>query len=285
MSFKVFVPSHITGFFNIENNSNLLKNGSCGAGFLLDKGVITSIKSSKNDDISIKINGNVDLKNETIIREVLNILGIDSGLKITQTIQVPIGAGFGTSASSALGVAIGVNEVLNLGNEFTKSGQIAHLAEINLGTGLGDVIAEMSKGIVLRVKAGAPGYGEVIFNNNEDIYIACKTFGEISTSRIINDPYYKKIINSKGLSLKDRLLDDFSLKNFLNLSYEFASGTSLIKEDVSNLIKTFLSDEDVLGSSMAMLGNTAFAFSYYKETFNDLAIDIYKLDNEGIKLC
>ena len=40
MSNSVFVPGHITGFFTIEDHEVSLKKGSCGAGFLLSKGVI-----------------------------------------------------------------------------------------------------------------------------------------------------------------------------------------------------------------------------------------------------
>ena len=43
---SVFVPGHVTGFFNIENHESKLKNGSCGVGFLLTKGVKTTIIDS-----------------------------------------------------------------------------------------------------------------------------------------------------------------------------------------------------------------------------------------------
>ena len=38
---SVFVPGHITGFFTIQNHEIKLKNGSCGVGFFLSKGVKT----------------------------------------------------------------------------------------------------------------------------------------------------------------------------------------------------------------------------------------------------
>ena len=82
MSVSVFVPSHITGFFNIRNDDNPLVNGSCGAGFLLNKGVTTSIKKSSKDETSIKINGKIDKRNETIIHEVLKLLDIEDSFKI-----------------------------------------------------------------------------------------------------------------------------------------------------------------------------------------------------------
>ena len=54
MSNSVFVPGHITGFFTIENHEISLKNGSCGAGFLLSKGGRTTIDDA--DEMSINVN-------------------------------------------------------------------------------------------------------------------------------------------------------------------------------------------------------------------------------------
>lgn len=286
MSVSIFVPSHITGFFNIQNHENPLINGSCGAGFLLDRGVVTNIKKSTGDETSIKINGKIDLRNETIIREVINLLDIDDAFKITQEINVPIGAGFGTSASSALGTAIGIAKILDLNHDIIKSGQIAHMAEIKLGSGLGDVIAELGQGIVLRTKPGAPGFGKITSFDNEEIYVGCKTFGEIETSNIIQDPHYKKIISDVGFNLTKEFIKNHSVDNFLKLSYKFSKDTNLMSEDVSNLVDYLNRTEDILGSSMAMLGNTVFSFAYSRDVFENLDIkgmEIYKLDNFGVR--
>ena len=53
MTISFFVPAHITGFFSIENNTDPLKNGSLGAGFLLDRGVKTTIKDSSEFKINV----------------------------------------------------------------------------------------------------------------------------------------------------------------------------------------------------------------------------------------
>ena len=140
MSNSVFVPGHITGFFTIENHEISLKNGSCGAGFLLSQGVKTTI--SKSDELVIDVNQG----DSTVIDEVLRILEIDTNFKITQDIQLPIGAGFGTSAASALSLSLALNEYFDLGYSKDLCGQVAHMAEVNLGGGLGDVIAQTGHG-------------------------------------------------------------------------------------------------------------------------------------------
>ena len=278
MNKSVFVPGHITGFFNIENHEVSLKNGSCGAGFLLSRGVKTTISPANR--LTIDVNKG----DETVIEEVLNILEVESEFKITQDIQLPIGAGFGTSAASALSLTLAINEFLDLGYSMDLCGQIAHMAEINLGGGLGDVIAQTGKGLVLRTKPGAPGIGE-IKSFRQDVFIAYKTFGPIKNEDIISDSHHREVISQSGLKYLELFEKESTLDNFLSFSNKFAHETNLMTEEVENLINYFNSSSDILGSSMAMLGNTVFAFAYDEETFKNLNIDdlhICELNNIGI---
>ena len=278
MSNSVFAPGHITGFFTIEDHEISLKKGSCGAGFLLSKGVKTTISQSNN--LKIEVNRG----NSKIIDEVLSIMDIDTDFKITQDIQLPIAAGFGTSAASALSLTLALNDFLNLGYSRDLCGQIAHMAEINLGGGLGDVIAQTGKGLVLRTASGAPGIGE-IKSFCEEVYIAWKSFGEIQTSSVINDITQRENISTVGLKYLEYFEEKSSLKNFLDFSNKFARETQLMTRDVRNAIENIKDHENILGSSMAMLGNTVFIFSYDKATLKNLNIDdlhIDELNNIGI---
>ena len=262
----------------MEDHQVSLKKGSCGAGFLLSKGVKTTVDSS--DELKI----NVNQGDTTVIDEVLSIMDVENNFKITQDIQLPIGAGFGTSAASALSLTLALNDFLNLGYSTELCGQIAHMAEINLGSGLGDVIAQTGKGLVLRTSPGAPGIGE-IKSFEHDVYIAWKCFGQINTSSIIEEPDYKEVISDVGLKYLEFFEEKPSLRNFLSFSNKFAGETNLMVHEVKNLVDYFNSSDDILGSSMAMLGNTAFAFAYNKDVFENLEIEnlhIDKLNNVGI---
>ena len=278
MTNSVFVPGHITGFFTIENHEIKLKNGSCGAGFLLSEGVKTTVSPSQ--ELVIDVNQG----DSTVIDEVLSILEIDTNFKITQDIQLPIGAGFGTSAASALSLTLALNEFLNLGYSRELCGQIAHMAEVNLGGGLGDVIAQTGKGLVLRTKPGAPGIGE-IKSFEENVFIGWKTFGAIETSSIIQNPHYREVISDAGAKYLERFEDEPTLENFLAFSLKFSEDTNLMSDDVKNTIDNINSSSDILGSSMAMLGNTVFVFAYDEDALKNLNIEnlhIDKLNNIGI---
>ena len=278
MTASVFVPGHITGFFTIENHDINLKKGSCGAGFLLSQGVKTTL--SDCDDLAVDVNRGDD----TVIREVLNIFDVETNFKITQDIQLPIGAGFGTSAASALSLSLAVNEFLDLGYSKELCGQIAHMAEVNLGAGLGDVIAQTGHGLVLRTSPGAPGIGE-IRSFDEKVYVGHKTFGAIETSSIIKDSNHHKIISESGHKYLEMFENEPTLENFLTSSNRFAFEIGLMSDEVKNLIEYLDSMDDILGSSMAMLGNTVFAFAYDEDVLKGLDIKdfhIGKLNNTGI---
>lgn len=278
MSNSVFVPGHITGFFTIENHEISLKKGSCGAGFLLSKGVKTTI--SKANELTVDINQG----DCTVIDEVLSIMEIDTDFKITQDIQLPIGAGFGTSAASALSLTLALNEFLKLGYSRDLCGQIAHMAEVNLGGGLGDVIAQTGHGMVLRTRPGAPGIGE-IKSFNHDVYIGWKTFGGIDTASIIRDPHHNEVLSDTGLKYIEFFEEKPSLRNFLDFSCRFSHETNLMSDEVKELVNYINSRSDILGSSMAMLGNTVFAFAQNEDDLKNLEIEninIDKLNNDGI---
>ncbi|MBM4240190.1 MAG: GHMP kinase [Euryarchaeota archaeon] len=289
MKCSVFVPSHITGFFEIVDHKDPLKKGSRGAGVVLDRGVITRVKiNSSKDNVIIKINGKKNPEESPITRKTVDLMKKEFELenkliKIDHMIQVPIGAGFGVSAAFALGTSFGIARALNLPVTHNKAASIAHLAEIEMKSGLGDVISELHGGIVLRLKEGAPGIGmidKLISSQWDDLYIVTKTLGGIDTASIIGDPVLKKKINDVGRNLLFQLLKTPTPQKFMELSRKFAESTSLMSEDVQEMVE-ILNDES-LGASMAMLGNTAFAISESLDTSLDDTL-IAKIDGGGIR--
>ena len=151
-------------------------------------------------------------------------------------------------------------------------------------SGLGDVMAEITGGIVLRLKEGSPGIGmadKIIEKNSDDeVYIISKTLGEIETSKIIENPYYKKRINQTGRKLLDEIIKTPDLKTFIKLSRKFAIETSLMNSELQDLVEILA--EETMGASMAMLGNTVFAISKTPDTSVEDVL-ISKIDNLGCK--
>lgn len=282
MKIMTFVPSHITGFFQIVEHENPLYTGSRGAGVVLDKGVITSVRSSRSDKIQVKADGDYDPSN--ITSKIVELLSERSepieGLRIHYNFEVPMGCGFGASAACALGTVLGVARILELPITFNEAASMAHQAEVELKTGLGDVIGELVGGIVLRLKEGAPGYGLTDRIIHEPLYVICKAFGELDTTMILRDPEKKRMINIIGSGMLPRLMADPRPENFMRLSYEFAEKTRLLTSNVKEGLE--MVKDEVIGASMAMLGDTIFALSRHPDTSLEDPI-IAKVDTNGAR--
>lgn len=285
---KVFLPAHITGFFEIIENENPVLKGSRGAGITLDEGVITHTKVSYGSgNIKVLVNGcenKLNCVSTTAIDVICELYNVDLScydIFIEHTHTFDVGAGFGTSAGFALGVSFTLPKLLGIDISYNMAGEIAHLTELRLSSGLGDVIATMSGGCVMRMKEGSPRFGIIDkIPITQPIYVICKTLGCLDTGGIIDDPIHQMKINSSGSNLLKELMKNPSINNFIKLSYEFAKNTNLISDELSEIIDVM--KDETLGASMAMLGNTAFALSKTPDISVDDCI-ITKINTTGVK--
>ena len=221
----------------------------------------------------------------------------DKKIVIDHNFEIPIGTGFGVSAACALGTSLGITKALNLPLTYNQAASIAHLTEIEMISGLGDVIAEITGGLAIRLKEGAPGFGrtdKIIINptnqnkinsinrnkKSDEYYIITKTLGELETATVIDDPLWKRRINQSGHKLLFKLLEKPDIQTFFKLSRRFAGETSLMSPELKEVVEVL--DDETMGASMAMLGNTAFALSKTPDTSLDGVI-VSKIDELGCR--
>ena len=285
---RVFVPAHITGFFEIVANDNPVLKGSRGAGIALDEGVVTeTIVKEGNGNIDILINGEknsintISMSAIDIIRERYNVDLTSYDICISHETDLPISAGFGTSAGFALGMSFSLPKLLGFNLSFKEAGEIAHLTEISESSGLGDVISEMYGGCVVRLREGSPVFAKIdTIKTSRPIYVITKTLSSLNTSDIIENPVYQKRINESGHKLLGQLLSNPSIENFIKLSRKFSEDAKLINPELYEILEVM--DDESIGSSMAMLGNTAFSLSYTPDSSIEDAI-ITKINDSGIR--
>ncbi len=269
MQCSVFAPSHITGFFEIKKHNEAFLSGSRGAGVTLDQGVLTRVSVEEGEGkLEILVNGQFQ-NNQRFISQIvkdlisnkfpsLNLASLD--IRMDHEHNVPIGSGFGVSAAFALGTSLGICSCLNLPMTFNQACEVAHLAELELDSGLGDVMGEAYGGIVLRLKEGPPGRGQADrIMVDRELYVITRTLGEIDTADIINSPHHQERINQAGSKLLELLLKNPTPAHFMLLSRRFAEETHLMDDELKEIVE--IMDEESLGASMAMLGQTAFAIS------------------------
>jgi pantoate kinase len=261
---RAFSPCHITGFFQIfDDSTNPLYVGSRGAGVSLGQGIKTTVTVRKalQNSVEIKINGVTD--SAEVSKQVVNaVFGkLEKGdcydITIDHRVSVPIGAGFGTSGAGALSLALALNEAFGLGMTRVQAAQMAHAAEVECKTGLGTVIAETFGGVEVRTKQGAPGIGEIIqVPVSKSTMVVSLSFGPLSTKKSLANPVTRERVNRFGGDLVDELAEKPNLVGFLESSRQFAEHVGLITERVRRVLKA--TDAAGFTCSMPMFGESVF---------------------------
>ncbi|BDC35631.1 pantoate kinase [Candidatus Methanoliparum sp. LAM-1] len=255
-----YSPSHITGFFSADNNLNPKKKGAMGAGIILKDGCITKAEKNNSEEIKIYING-VEDEAKTSRYVALKILK-NEGVKISSNFDVPIKGGFGASAAGAISTALALNKLYSKNLTFNKLSEIAHIAEVENKTGLGDVDAiSVGGGLVMRKKGGSVNYGSFDIIPVEEKKVGYILIKEICTKDILEDGKIMGMINKVGKEKLKSLLKRPTLENFMKLSCEFSSEIGLVDGKIKDAIEDVITNGGL--ASMAMIGGTVFAINKY----------------------
>ena len=261
-----WVASHISGLFAIyDENIDPLKRGSRGAGFSISRGTTTSVRFSEDNENHFFFNRKeVDVKRANISSFVLNrFLKLarsnnhrDFGVSIHHEFEIPLYAGYGASASGALSCAFALNDLLKLSLNEQDIYQIAHIAEIIEGGGLGDVLALSKGGWEFRTLEGAPFIGKAENILKNQYKVATISFGEMSTKSIIKNINWKEKINSVGNLFLQEIINEPTIRNFGLASKQFAVSSMLCTPNVMDFMKQH--DNENLIISQIMLGDGIF---------------------------
>src|SRR5919109_24167 len=262
---KAFSPGHITGFFEMPQNNNtshlrFLQKGSKGAGFSIDKGIVTTayVYESAKTDYQIRINGIKSRNTEVskwVIEEYLKLTERPYFVSISHDVGIPIGFGLGSSGAAALSLSYALNQALDIGLNRIQAAQIAHRAEIASNTGLGTVIAEFAGGFEMRTNAGAPGIGSVTkicLDKNYKAVVLC--LDPISTKSFLTKRMNE--INGLGSLMLSKLSASRSIEDFLKMSRKFAETLNLTEGRCKAPIAALKAKG--FESSVALFGQTVF---------------------------
>ena len=241
-----FVPGHITGFFSVQSAAKPAQSGSRGAGVTLTDGVEVTVTPGSG----CRLNG--EAASITAVDSVRSRLGVEAA--VDATTPLPLGAGFGVSGALALGTALAANAVFDCGKSENELITMAHCAEVEAGTGLGDVVAQARGGLPIRIDPGSPSHGRLdgVAARPRIEYV---TFGELSTADVLDDD--TEALSRAGESALSHLLEWPTLDRFMSAAREFADDADLLTDDVADAIDAV--DEAGGDAAMAMLGNTVFA--------------------------
>jgi len=248
---QAFVPGHITGFFTSNSDPDPTKAGSRGGGITLTEGVTVTARPAEAPRVVL----NGDPIEMNAVERVLRAL--ETPAEIRGVTALPLGSGFGVSGGMALGTALAVNEAFDRRLSVNELVTIAHGAEVQAGTGLGDVVAQARGGVPLRLEPGGPQdntLDEILARGRIEYHV----IGELETPDVLDGE--TDTLTEAGRQALSTVVGEPTMGTFMQASRRFSRESGLLTESVRAVIEDVTEADGT--AAMAMLGQTAFALGH-----------------------
>ena len=265
---RAYAPGNISCVFKVIPHADPARMHSLGMGFTVKEGVDVIV--SESTETEVLFNGQ-HIKFPTV-GAVVNRLTENSdisGIKVDITSPLPLGCGFGLSGAAALATAYALNVFLSLHKENEELAMIAHVAEVENRTGLGDVCSQYHGGCLVKLEEGSPLVADRLPIVEQPIYY--RYFGPIQTSEVLGNREQTVRINRAAdvaLNVLQTLTNAESSNALFNacftVSKQFSVESGLLRD--ARVIDTIADIEAAGGvASMIMLGNGVFSTHPFQE--------------------
>ena len=259
---RAFAPGNISCVFKVIPHADATCMHSLGMGFTVKEGVEVTV--SEHRETSVLFNRQIiDFPTvQAVIDRITQDAGA-AGVKVDITSPLPLGCGFGLSGAASLATAYALNELLQLGKDVETLAMVAHVAEVENRTGLGDVCSQYHGGCLVKLKEGAPLVADRLPITEQPIYY--RYFGPIRTSEVLGNREQTLRINHAAdaalgvLQTLTRAEPNTELFNAcFRVSKRFSVESGLLSD--ARVIETIEQIEAEGGvASMIMLGNGVFS--------------------------
>ena len=259
---RAFAPGNISCVFKVIPHADAARMHSLGMGFTVTEGVEVTV--SEHHETEVLFNG--EHINFPTVRAVVSRLTQNSGIagiQVDITSSLPLGCGFGLSGAAALATAYALNELLQMHKDAEELAMIAHIAEVENRTGLGDVCSQYHGGCLVKLKEGAPLVADRLPIAEQPIYY--RYFGPIQTSEVLGNREQTARINRAAdvaLNVLQTLTSAESSPELFNACFTVSKRFSVESGLLSDVqvIDTIAQIEAEGGvASMIMLGNGVFS--------------------------
>ena len=247
-----FAPGHITVLFSPETRARDPRaRGSVGAGIVLREGVRAQATWTPGARRSIVLRS-TPRRPLPISREAARrLVGPRKGrLEVELVHDLPIGQGFGMSAAGALATGLATARVLGRGRQ--EAVEIAHLAALFGGGGLGGVSAILGGGLEVRRTPGIPPWGEVRHAAwRRPVYFGV-VGSPLPSPRLLSDPGFLRRVRDAARaelgSLTGRLREDRLLEAGRRFSDRLDLGSPKVRRYLTRLrSEGFLAGQTMFG--------------------------------------
>ena len=268
--------------------------GARGGGFTIRRGVETYVEylPGEVDGSEIYVNDSrtsfiTSVRSLELLRR---LLGLKGKIILRHRVHVPIGAGFGVSASIALTTILALFRVADRGITLREACKLVHEIEIECRTGLNSEAGFLSEGLVLVLGWGSPS--RLILDSipipRDSIIISISASPQIS-SRLLESRERLKVIEEIGDEKLDEILRHPTPENFLQKSREFAVEAGLATEDVQEIFEE-LERLPIIGYAQNMIGRACHALTLrrhadevaakLRSTFPEYRVGVHEIGNE-----
>ena len=266
---RAFAPGNISCIFKVIPHADAARMHSLGMGFTVKEGVEVTV--SEHHEMEVLFNG--QRINFPTVRAVVSRLTQNSGIagiQVDITSPLPLGCGFGLSGAAALATAYALNELLQKHKDAEELAMIAHVAEVENRTGLGDVCSQYHGGCLVKLKEGAPLVADRLPIAEQPIYY--RYFGPIQTSEVLGNREQTARINRAAdvaLNVLQTLTSAESNPELFNACFAVSKRFSVESGLLSDVqvIDTIAQIEAEGGvASMIMLGNGVFSTHPFEDS-------------------
>ncbi len=253
-SAESFCPGHVSCVFQPFSSLNHLAAGSRGLGIRISLGTRVSVTPDGGGQVTVYIDG--EPSDASVTRAVVDLLAPGKGFVIRAENDLPVSQGFGTSASGALATALCIASLEGISRQ--RALEVAHIADVVGGGGLGDVSAIVAgKHVPIRTVPGLPPYGHV---DNAGFKIDNLTLGvvgpKLNTGSVLSDPGLTSVIRAAGSEAMDLFMENPTLERMFEASNMFSEKTGLESPQVHHATEKMRSRG--YRAAMCMLGNSFF---------------------------
>jgi pantoate kinase len=245
---QAFVPGHVTGFFTTHPDADPTKAGSQGGGIALSAGVTVTVRPA--EEPAVVLDGSeVEM---AAVERVLETLQAPAAVR--GVTDLPLASGFGVSGAMALGTALACNAAFDRRLSTNELVTIAHGAEVQAGTGLGDVVAQARGGVPIRLEPGGPHHN-VLDGIPARERVEFLPLGDLSTSDVLDEE--TDALDEAGTQALSTVVEEPTMDSFMQASRRFSRESGLLTGSVREVV----TDVNAAGgqAAMAMLGETVFA--------------------------
>jgi pantoate kinase len=274
---SAFAPGHVTGLFApASSGPDPRSRGSVGAGIVLERGVEARAvwwpDGARRLTLRSDIPGPLPISLEAARRLWSPVGGT---LQVELTHGLPVGQGFGMSAAGALATALCVGRLT--GAPRPRAVDVAHLADLFGGGGLGGVSATLGGGLEIRTVPGVPPHGQVLHEPFPPSVFLAVTGAPMPSPPLLGDPRFLLRVAdaaSEGLEFLGR---GPSVERFLVASERFTDRLRLGRPQLLRRIRSLRGRE--VAAAQAMFGSSLFAVAVTPEGRRSL---VRELQRSGI---